>query len=116
VGTAVDAPFGRINRDAFYGEPDLDTGDYVQKMVGYELEHAFDNGWTVSQNARYGHLWKHEEGPYLNGYVGGVPTGLDYQLARIGFEATSKVDTLAVDNRAQTEFDLGRTNHSLMVG
>lgn len=31
VGTVVDAPFGKIDRDAFYGEPDLDTGTYVSR-------------------------------------------------------------------------------------
>lgn len=116
VGTVVDAPFGKIARDAFYGEPDIDTGEYVQKMLGYELEHEFDNGWEVSQNARYGHLWKHEEGPYLNGYVGGVPTAPDYLLARIGFEATSEADSFAIDNRAEQEFELGGATHNVMVG
>ncbi|MCC2610577.1 TonB-dependent siderophore receptor [Neorhizobium petrolearium] len=116
VGTVVDAPFGKIDRDAFYGEPDIDEGKYTQQMVGYEFEHEFDSGWKFSSNFRYGHLWKHEEGPYLYGYVGGTPTAPDYELYRIGFEATSKVDTVAIDNRAETEFDLGATRHDLMVG
>lgn len=116
VGTVVDAPFGKIDRKAFYGEPDIDTGTYAQQMLGAEFEHDFDNGWKVSSNMRYSHLYKHEEGPYLFGYVGGVPTAPDYQLNRIGFEATSRVDSFAIDNRAETEFDLGATDHKLMLG
>src|SRR5262249_1755388 len=56
VGTAVDAPFGKIDRKSFFGEPDIDSGNYQQQMLGYELDHQFDNGWTFSQNVRYGHL------------------------------------------------------------
>lgn len=116
VGTVVDAPFGKIPRDAFYGEPSIDTGRYNQEMLGFELEHETDNGWKLSSNLRYGHLYKHEEGPYLYGYVGGSPTAPDYDLYRIGFEATSKVDTLAIDNRVETEFELGATDHKLLAG
>ncbi|MEZ2132085.1 MULTISPECIES: TonB-dependent siderophore receptor [unclassified Sinorhizobium] len=116
VGTVKNAPFGKIDRDAFYGEPDIDNGTYVQKMVGYEFEHEFDNGIRFSQNFRYGHLNKHEIGPYLNGWVGGVPTGPDYYLARIGFEGQSEVDTFAIDNRLEGEFEAGGATHNLMVG
>ncbi|QRM56540.1 TonB-dependent siderophore receptor [Sinorhizobium sp. BG8] len=116
VGTVVDAPFGKIRRDANYGEPDIDNGHYDQQMIGYEVSHTFDNGWTLSQNARYGHLYKSETGPYVYGYVGGTPTGPDYLLNRIGFDATSKVDTFAIDNRAETEFSTGGLDHTFLVG
>ncbi|WEX76392.1 TonB-dependent siderophore receptor [Sinorhizobium numidicum] len=116
VGTVVDAPFGKIDRDAFYGEPDLDEGTYAQQMIGYEAKHEFESGWTFTQNARYAHLHKHEQGPYTYGYVGGTPTGPDYLLNRIGFEATSKVDTFSIDNRAEKEFDLGGTSHAFLTG
>ena len=116
VGTVVDAPFGKIKRDAFYGEPDIDSGVYAQQMVGYDISHEFDNGWKLSQSFRYGHLYKHEEGPYLFGYVGGVPTAPNYQLNRIGFEGRSKVDTVTIDNHAETEFEAAGTTHNFMVG
>ncbi|MBX4875571.1 TonB-dependent siderophore receptor [Rhizobium bangladeshense] len=116
VGTVEDAPFGKIDRDAFYGEPGIDDGSYVQKMIGYEFEHEFDNGIKFSQNLRYGHLDKHEIGPYLNGWVGGVPTGPDYQLARIGFEGRSAVDSFGIDNRLEGEAELGGATHSMLVG
>lgn len=116
VGTVVDAPFGKIPRDAFYGEPSIDRGHYDQQMVGYEFSHELENGITLSQNLRYGHLYKYENGPYTFGWIGGVPTGPDYQLNRIGFEATSKVDTFAIDNRAEMQLDTGALNHKLLAG
>lgn len=116
VGTEVDAPFGRIPRDAFYGEPDTDTGKYVQKMIGYEFEHEFDNGLKFSQNARYGHTHRWEYSLSPNGWTGGVPTGPDYNLARFDFEHDTNANSFAIDNRLETDFDLGQANHSLMVG
>ncbi|PWV95639.1 iron complex outermembrane receptor protein [Hoeflea marina] len=111
-GTVVDASFGRIDRDAFYGEPDIDSGKVTQKMVGYEFEHEFDNGIKFSQSARYGTLHKTESGPYTYGYTDDTQT----EFNRIGFDATSDVDSIAVDNRAETGFDLGATSHTLLAG
>ncbi|MBO9100693.1 MULTISPECIES: TonB-dependent siderophore receptor [unclassified Rhizobium] len=121
VGTVVDAPFGKIDRKAFYGEPSIDKETYSQEMVGYSVEHEFDGGWKLSQNLRYGHLKKDEEGPYLNGYVGGDPNAAgysdpSYELARIGFTEHSKADSFSVDNNAQREFDLGGISHNFLIG
>ncbi len=110
LGTVVDAPFGKIPRRFFPGEPDLDEGRYTQAMIGYELEHEFDGGWKVSSNFRYGHLNKYEFGPYP--YLYASPT----ELNRIGFEGDTRADTLAWDNRIENEFNLGGADHSVMVG
>lgn len=124
VGTVVDAPFGKIDRESFYGEPDIDHGEYQQFMLGYEFERELENGWTFSQNARYGHLYKYERGPYTYGYYDPTtgtgyleqPVGPDYYLNRIGFEGESKVDTFAIDNRLNGEFATGALAHDLTVG
>ncbi|WP_132660870.1 TonB-dependent siderophore receptor [Rhizobium azibense] len=117
-GTVADAPFGKIPRDAFLGEPDIDQGNYAQQMVGYELKHEFDSGWKITQSARYGHLRKHEIGPYGFGYINTTdPTNPNYYwLNRIGFEHKSTSDSYSMDNRAENEFDLGRSTHKVMVG
>lgn len=115
-GTVVDAGFGRIDRKAFFGEPDIDDGHYEQYMVGYEASHALENGWTLTSNGRFGHLYKHEQGPYPYGYVGGVATPPDYLLNRIGFEATSHVNAFAMDNRAQRTFTTGVAEHDFVAG
>jgi iron complex outermembrane receptor protein len=121
VGTVVDAPFGKIDRKAFYGEPDIDNEKYAQQMLGYSFETELDSGWTVSSNSRYGHIYKREEGPYLNGYENGNPldpaySDPDFLLDRIGFSERSKVDTFSTDNRLQKDFDTGPINHNLMIG
>ncbi|KAA3502741.1 TonB-dependent siderophore receptor [Rhizobium rhizogenes] len=124
VGTVVDAPFGKLDRKAFYGEPDIDNGRVYQSMVGYEVSHEFDNGWKISQNARYGHLYKHETGPYPGGWANTDANGQpildaatnDYQLTRFGYDGLSKVDSFGIDNRIEGQFETGAVSHSLLVG
>lgn len=124
VGTVVDAPFGKIDPKSFYGEPDIDHGEYQQTMIGYGVEHELDSGWKLSQNARYAHLNKFENAPYTYGYYDSStgtgyleePAGPDYEFYRIGFEGKSKVDSFVIDNRVNGEFATGGLDHDLTVG
>ena len=131
-GTVKNATgFGKIDRDAFYGEPSIDEGKSSQIMLGYEFEHEFDAGLKFSSNARYGYLNKRENAPYLYGWynAGGPyapgsqpgtspldPTGDDFLLNRLGFNHKSTVNSFAIDNRLEGEADTGPVNHSFMVG
>ncbi|MBD8553496.1 TonB-dependent siderophore receptor [Rhizobium sp. CFBP 8762] len=110
VGTVVPASYGKIDRDAFFGEPSSDFGRYTQALIGYELEHEFDNGWKLSQNARYSYLDKKENSTYPYGYTASG------DLYRIGFEHTTRVDAISIDNRAEKEFDTGGLNHTFLAG
>lgn len=124
VGTVVDAPFGKIDPKSFYGEPDIDHGEYQQTMIGYGVEHELDSGLKLSQNARYAHLNKFENAPYTYGYYDSSigtgyleePAGPDYEFYRIGFEGKSKVDSFVIDNRVNGEFATGGLDHDLTLG
>ena len=109
-GTVTNAPFGKIDRDFFFGEPDHDFGRYDQEMIGYEFSHEFDNGWKFSQNLRYSHLDKAEELVYPYAYTA------TYDLSRLGFKHDTSVDSFSVDNRLEKEFSTGPLDHSLMLG
>ncbi len=138
-GTVVSTTFGKIPRDAFLGEPDIDNQSRWHTLVGYELEHEFDNGWTINHNARYGHVKNEERGPYTYGYynqaldldgdpftypggntspVGSPPNapGLGNALFRIAFEHETEVDTVTTDTRMSREFDTGFLNHRVLAG
>ena len=124
VGTVVDAPFGKIRRKAFLGEPAIDSQKRTQTMLGYEFQHQFDNGWSFSQNARYGRMRGSQLGPYGFGYAGPdapfgdrfQPLAPDYQLYRIGFQERTAVNTFLIDNRLERSFQTGALGHSLLLG
>jgi len=123
VGTVVSAPFGRISRKAFLGEPAIDDQKRTQAMLGYEFQHQFD-GWTFSQNARYGRMKGSQIGPYGYGWAGpGAPFGNGFEplgptneLYRIGFQERTAVDTFLIDNRLERGFRTGALDHSLLLG
>jgi iron complex outermembrane receptor protein len=124
VGTVVNAPFGRIRRDAFYGEPAIDNQQRTQAMIGYEFQHQFANDWSFSQNLRYGVMKGSQIGPYGYGYArpdapfgdGFQPLAPDYQLYRLGFQERSRVRTLTLDNRIDGKLVTGPLEHSLLFG
>lgn len=117
-GTVVNAPFGKIDRDAFLGEPGIDNGWYAQQMIGYDAEHEFDNDWKISSAARYGHLKKYENAPYAYGYVNTTdPTDPGYyQINRLGFTGRSEVNTFSIDNHLEGKIDTGPLEHSVLLG
>jgi iron complex outermembrane receptor protein len=111
VGTVVDAPYGKISRDAFLGEPGIDRGWYSQQMVGYDFEHEFDSEWKVSSAARYGHLKKFEEAPYAYDV-----DNTDFEIDRIGFTGRSEVNTFTIDNHLEGKVDTGALEHTVLLG
>jgi iron complex outermembrane receptor protein len=124
VGTVVNAPFGKIRRKAFLGEPAIDDQKRTETLLGYEFQHKFDNDWTFTQNARYGRMKGSQLGPYGFGYAGADspfggrldPIGPDYQLYRIGFQERTEVNTFTIDNRLERSFRTGGFEHSLLIG
>jgi iron complex outermembrane recepter protein len=118
VGTVVDAPFGKISREANFTEPGIDTYLRKQASLGYEFEHNFDSGWTVRQNARAGYADLHEIAPYAYGYRGFSPTPVDPDnlLERINFEHRTKTKTFLVDNQLEGRVEAGALEHRLLFG
>ncbi|WP_185984276.1 TonB-dependent siderophore receptor [Aureimonas mangrovi] len=112
-GTAVDAPFGRIPRSLFTGEPDLSSFERTQALAGYEFEHRFNNDLAVRQNLRYGRLEIDFIDVYGVGYAGDPA---DAQLARGNFLTTPTVDLFTVDNQLEWNVETGPLAHSFLFG
>lgn len=109
-GTVVDAPGGiRIPRDFYYSEPDIDTYDRRQAMIGYEFEHTFDNNWTVRQNLRYANVSLKEDGLYGSSITG-------TQLNRFRFAHDTDVGLFAVDNQLEGTIATGGVEHNVLLG
>ncbi|GGB03296.1 ligand-gated channel [Brucella endophytica] len=116
-GTVVDAPFGKISRKRNFTEPSIDSYDREQASIGYELEHTFDNDWTVRQNLRYGFSHVKEHSLYAYGYGWAEqPSGTDYDLSRINFRHDTTVNTFLVDNQLQGKVTTGAIEHTLLFG
>jgi iron complex outermembrane receptor protein len=110
-GTLLDNPYGEIPRNRFTGEPDYDHFDKTEWSVGYRLEHAFDDTWTVRQNARFGQI------DVDLGQVYGAGLDVDQRtLLRNVFTSDEKVNAFSIDNQVQASFDTGPVQHTALLG
>ena len=123
-GTVVDAPFGRIPRDLFYGEPDVDTFVGRQTLLGYEFEKEARDGLTLRSKTRYARTSREEFGPYTFGFydpatgTGFLPEPVDANsiLGRLNFAHDTTADQLTTDNSATMAFATGEVDHTLLAG
>lgn len=112
-GTVVDRTgVGRIPRDLFYGDENIDVYERQQAMIGYEFEHTFDNNWTVRQNLRYASVSLKEDALYANGWSLVDPT----KLTRYRFAHDTDVALFTVDNQLEGQFATGALDHNLLLG
>lgn len=118
VGTVVDAPFGRIDRDFNTSEPGYDWYKRDQLTVSAEVSHEFDNGWRLVNNSRLGWSDVDESALYAYGYLGysPTPTDADYTLSRIFFQHQTETQTALNDLRIENTFQTGGAEHRFMAG
>lgn len=81
------------------------------KMVGYNVEHSFNDTWTVRQNLRYADLRTDYRSIYGNGYLPATQ-----QITRGSATSNEKLNQFAVDNQAQAKFATGQVDHTLLLG
>jgi iron complex outermembrane receptor protein len=112
VGTEVSNPFyGKISRDQYLGDSASNIGRSVQKMVGYDFSHEFENGARISQTSRYANLDKRERYIYAFDYL-----QTDALIGRYAEDIQSDANAFNIDNRIDGEFEMGATQHTLMGG
>nr|WP_113868434.1 TonB-dependent siderophore receptor [Brenneria salicis]NMN90375.1 iron complex outermembrane receptor protein [Brenneria salicis ATCC 15712 = DSM 30166]RBP59627.1 iron complex outermembrane receptor protein [Brenneria salicis ATCC 15712 = DSM 30166]RLM29787.1 ferrioxamine B receptor [Brenneria salicis ATCC 15712 = DSM 30166] len=109
-GTVV-AHNGRKIANTFYeGEENNEKYDRKQNMVGYNVEHGFDNGWSLRQKLRYLRTKVHLDQVYAYGWSTGDTLNRYYSGARESLSA------ITLDNQLDGSFDTGSVNHRLLVG
>jgi iron complex outermembrane receptor protein len=113
VGSVVNAPFGRIGTNVFTSEPNMDTFDRTQEMIGYQFEKNLSDSVTFRQNARFAHVDVKFATVYGNGYAT-TPAAAD--LARFNFLATDRADQATMDNQLEYRFSTGILSHTTLFG
>lgn len=126
LGTAKDFPgYGKIPRNRFIGEPGADHLETKEYSFGWEFEHAFNDTFTVRQNARYNktdmsllsYFALFSSIPGLTdinpGYMNGLP---DPTIARFNYAEESKQKTFTVDNQLQIKLDTSNIKNTILFG
>ncbi|WP_434458203.1 TonB-dependent siderophore receptor [Stutzerimonas urumqiensis] len=110
-GTVTSRNGQRISRDFFEGDTDAEKFEREQQMVGYQLEHRFNDLVSARQNFRYVDSQVESGQVYQNGYVAGTD-----QLARFYTGATENLHAWTIDNQLQFDFYTGAMSHTLVTG
>ncbi|WP_039057592.1 TonB-dependent siderophore receptor [Enterobacter sp. Bisph1] len=109
-GTVVPHAGKKISNTFFEGEDDYDNYDRRENMVGYNLEHAFDSGWSVRQKLRYLHTKVVLNQVYAAGWLN------DSELSRGYSGSDESLSAITLDNQVDGSVDTGAVNHRLLFG
>ncbi|WP_170181824.1 TonB-dependent siderophore receptor [Phreatobacter stygius] len=103
---------GRLPFNRYAGEPTFDRFDRDQAMVGYALDHRFNDTFSFSQNLRYTANDIYLRALNRNGELQPDNRTLNRNAFRI--DATARAVTL--DNRLVARFQTGALAHTMLFG
>ncbi len=109
-GTVVPHYGQKISNTFYEGEDDYDKYDRRENMVGYNIEHLFDSGWSVRQKLRYLHTDVELNQVYAAGWLN------ETELNRGYSGSDEKMSAITLDNQLDGSFDTWQVNHRLLVG
>lgn len=112
-GTVLSAPYGEIGSERFVSEPGFDEYDTEQKALTSQMSWRLDETWTLRQNLR----WQKSKVSYQTMY--GWPPVLgadDRTVNRVWSVSKPEVTIWTVDHQAESRFDTGALQHTLLMG
>jgi len=115
---------GHIENDANIGEPDWNTFDRDQYLIGSFFEHRFSPALTLRNNARYTHINTLYRVTVLSGdtitdcdAAGLGSDCIDGQtIGRRAVQGDGESDGFAIDTQLESNFQTGSISHQLLLG
>ena len=115
-GTVQNAPFGRISTSLFTSDPNYDTFQRNQALIGYSADHKFNDVFSIHQNLRYSDLRITDQTLFGTGYPFGDTTGASGALTRFNFVTYPHLTKFAVDTHGEAKFATGPVSHLALLG
>lgn len=109
-GTVVDRNGRRISNTFFEGEEAFEKFQRDQVMVGYEVEHHFNDAVSARQRLRYTESSVELDQVYAFGWASAT------ELNRYYSGADESLDALTVDNQLEARLSTGGVDHTLLLG
>lgn len=121
AGSLLPNPNGAIARNRFIGEPDFDKWDSENIMLSYQLEHEFNDTFTIRQNfhtfdanADYNYIGFGVFVPGVGSFLWADPEMTT--LHRNFIERQDDDKSFSVDTSLRATFDTGIISHKLLAG
>ncbi|WP_417780410.1 TonB-dependent siderophore receptor [Stutzerimonas xanthomarina] len=109
-GTVTSHNGQRISRSFFEGDEDYEKFERDQQMIGYQLEHRFNDTVSARQNFQYLDSTVESGQVYQYGYA------TQDELVRYYTGADEVLHAWTLDNQLQFLFDTGALSHTLVTG
>ncbi|MGI6245689.1 MAG: TonB-dependent siderophore receptor [Pseudochelatococcus sp.] len=112
IGTLLPSVRGYIPTDFYGGETYVDTFSKEQVLLGYELEHRFNETFSFRQNLKYNNI--KGENYYI--YTWQWTDGAQEKLSRDFYATKEKLWSISIDNQLKMKFNTWSAEHSVIVG
>lgn len=115
------AALGKVTPSASMGDVNWSEFEREVLMLGYKVNHEFNDTWSFLQNARYTDASLYQENTYHRciNYGGQTLCGFNEQtgtLVRNLYSTDESSQAFAIDNQLSGDFKFGKWQHSLLLG
>ncbi|KJZ15454.1 ligand-gated channel protein [Marinomonas sp. S3726] len=110
-GTVYSNINGPLGSDAYAGDANWETFEKEVLLLGYKLDHRFNDTWSFLQNVRLMDASAYQENTYS--------TSLDSDertLNRRAYLTDEDSKGITLDNQFSGAFDIGEVEHNVLVG
>ncbi|CAH0541724.1 TonB-dependent siderophore receptor [Vibrio marisflavi] len=109
-GTVTSNPNGSTSPSTFAGDVNWNSLKRDFLMVGYKIDHDFNDSWSFLQNARYTNGSFHQKNTYSTSFNN------DGTLVRNIYSTDEKLNAFAIDNQLSGKVETGEWQHNLLLG
>lgn len=111
IGSLYDAPYGKLSADDYTGDGNWNSFSREVLMLGYKLNHQFDDNWSVLQKFRYTDAQALQQNTYHNALAEDNTT-----LLRSAYLTDEEIDGITVDTQLAGKVMTGDLSHNLLFG
>ena len=111
-GMFISNPNGSTSPSTFAGDVNWNSFKRKMLMVGYKIDHQFNDNWSFLQNARYTDGTLHQR----NTYNTGLSTTDNKTLSRNIYSTDESMTAFAIDNQFSGMVTTGDWQHNLLAG
>lgn len=110
-GSLMFNPNGRLPTNTNLGYSNYDGFLREQFVVGYDLEHRFDDVWSVRQKVNYVNVFMDYKYVFLSGLQANQRT-----MNRALWNSRDTATSLSIDNNVLAKFNTGAVEHNVLLG
>ncbi|MEW5057765.1 MAG: TonB-dependent siderophore receptor [Cycloclasticus sp.] len=110
-GSLYRTEHGRLDTDFYAGDKNWSSYEREVMMLGYKINHEFNDNWTFLHNFRYLDGDAYQENTYNKGLLADNRT-----LPRAAYLTDERSKGITVDNQLSGSFSTGSIEHNLLIG